>query len=144
MRYSDLIQDYRKLRSIRANAFTQSGFSEKFVLLHDTDRIRILLVRKSGDPNRIRMEVEVTLPEEMWGLDANFTSNELPSSHQPDLRMSLEDMITLFQYLIDLQKAGFQLSFFSTEGVWVASYVFDKEPSKALFTQCKPPTLRAN
>jgi hypothetical protein len=144
MRYSDLIKEYRRLHSIRANAFIQNGVSEKAVSIHETDQIRILLVRKFKDPDSIRMEVEVMLSEELWGLEADFFSNEFSSSDQSALRMSLEDMIILFQYLIDLQKAGFHLDFYSTEGVWVASYDFDKEPSKNLFTRLKPPGTRAN
>jgi hypothetical protein len=143
MRYSDLIKKYRRLHSIRANTFIRNGVSEKAVSVHETDQIRIILVRKLKDPDSIRMEVEVMLPEELWGLEADFT-NEFPSSYQPALRMSLEDMIVLFQYLINLQKTGFHLDFYSTEGVWVASYDFEKEPSKSLFTRVKPPRTRAN
>ena len=144
MRYSDLIKEYRRLRAIEANQFTLNGVSEQTVPVYENNRIRILLVRKPEEPNHIRMEVEVTLPEEMWGLNATLSFNELPSSHQFALRISLEEMITLFQYLLSLQKIGFQLDFFSTEGVWVASYDFKKEPSKTLFTRCKPPKMKVN
>lgn len=144
MRYSDLIKEYRRLRAIEANAFTLNGVAEKAVPVYETNRIRILLVRKSEAPHNIRMEVEVTLPEEMWGLNATISSTELPSPYQPTLRISLEEMITLFQYLLDLQGNGFQLDFFSTEGFWVASYEFEKEPSKTLFTRCKPPKAKTN
>lgn len=144
MRYSDLIKEYRQLRSIRGNELAQKGVSEKVALLHETDRIRILLVCKPKDPGNIRMEVEVSLPDDMWGFDANFSSNKLSYPNQPALQLSLKELITLFQYLINLQEAGFQLAFFSTEGVWVASYDFDQEPSKTLFAKFKPPCLRVN
>ena len=132
------------MRSIRAATFTRDGVAEKTVPIHETNQIRILLVRKSKDRSHIRIEIEVTLPEELSELDTSFNANVPFSPHQPALRMSLEDLVTLFQYLIDLQKAGFQLDFFSTEGVWVASYTFDKEPNKALFTKFKPPKTRIN
>jgi hypothetical protein len=144
MRYSDLIKEYRQLRSFRKNKFAPNGVFENAVPVHETDRIRILLIRHQKQPRQIKMEIEITLPERMWGLDANLTINERSSPNQSDLRMSLEETIILFQYIIDLQAAGFSLDYFNDEGVWVASYAFEKEPTKTLFARFKPPKITAN
>jgi hypothetical protein len=90
------------------------------------------------------MEVEIILPKKMWGLDANLTINKWSSPNHEELRMSLEETIILFQYILDLQAAGFCLDYIGDEGVWIASYAFEKEPSKTLFTQFKPPKIKAN
>ncbi|MFX1577424.1 MAG: hypothetical protein ACFFCF_09620 [Promethearchaeota archaeon] len=144
MRYSDLIKEYRKLCSIRGPDLAQIGVIEKAVPIHETDRIRILLVRKPQKSSPVRLEVEITLPERIWGLNANLSSNKFSSPNQSELRLSLEEMIILFRYILNLQAAGFNLDFFSDEGVWIASYNLTKEPSKALFAQCKPPKLKVN
>jgi hypothetical protein len=144
MRYSDLIKEYRRLCSIREEKLALNQTFERAVTVHETDRIRILLIRQPGEPKRVRMDVEVVLPEKMWGLDDNLASNEQIPTNQPELRLSLEETILLFQYLLDLQNIGFLLDFFGDEGVWIASYCFDKEPSKTLFAQCQPPKLKAN
>ncbi|MFX1509413.1 MAG: hypothetical protein ACFFBR_03810 [Promethearchaeota archaeon] len=139
-----MIKEYRRLRSIHEDELVFNQISEMAVTVQETNRIRILLVRQSDEPERIRMDIEVILPEKMWGLDANLSSNEMTTLNQPELRLTLEETILLFQYLLNLQTIGFNLDLFSDEGVWVASYYFDKEPSKTLFTQCKPPKLKAN
>jgi hypothetical protein len=144
MRYSDLIKEYWRLRSIREEELALNQTSEKSITVHETDRIRILLIRQADKANQVRMDVEVVLPEKIWGLDANLTVNKLSSPNQPELRLSLEEAILLFQYLLDLQKNGFQLDFYGDEGVWIASYLFDQEPTKILFTKCQPPKLKAN
>lgn len=144
MRYSDLIKEYRRLRSIRGNKIAPNGVFENAVPVHETDRIRILLIRPPQQFRQIKMEVEISLPEKMWGLDANLTINEGASPNQSELRTSLEETIILFQYILDLQAAGFSLDYFSDEGVWIASYAFKKEPSKALFAQFKPPKNKVN
>ena len=144
MRYSDLIKEYRRLCSFRGTHFVPNGVSENAVPVHETNRIRILLIRTPQQPRQIKMEVEISLPERMWGLDANLTINEWSSPIQSELRMSLEETIILFQYILDLQAAGFRLDYFGDEGVLIASYSFDKEPSKALFAQFKPPKVKAN
>ncbi len=139
MKYSDLIKEYRQLLSLRVDDFVKYGLSEKTITIHETDQIRIILVRKPEEPQLIKMEIEITLPEQIWGLDANLTSNEFSSPDQPQLRVSLEEILMLFQYLLALQKAGFNLDFFDEEGIWVASCEIDEEPSKAFFTKFKPP-----
>ncbi len=144
MRYSDLIKEYRRLRSFRGNHFAPNGVCESSVPVHETDRIRILLIQHPQQPRQIKLEVEITLPERMWGLNANLTINEWSSPNQSELRMSLEETIILFQYILNLQAAGFSLDYFGDEGVWIASYAFEKEPSKALFAQFKPPKIKAN
>lgn len=144
MRYSDLIKEYRRLRSIREEKLALNQTSERAVTVHETDRIRILLIRQPDEPKRVRMDVEVVLPEKMWGLDANLAANDQISTNQPELRLSLEETILLFQYLLGLQKMGFLLDFIGDEGIWIASYCFDEEPSKTLFAQCQPPKLMTN
>jgi hypothetical protein len=53
-------------------------------------------------------------------------------------------MVLLFQYLLQLQQAGFTLDFFGEEGLWIACYSIEQEPTKALFSSFKPPKIKAN
>ena len=138
MRFSDLVKKYQRLHAIRTSPFCDET-AEETVLVHETDRIRILLVR-SLRTQKIRMEVEVNILRQMCGLNGNFTTNQFSSDNQPALQRFLREMIMLFQYLLDLHEFGFHLDFFSDESVWIASYDMDQAPDKRFFTQVQPPS----
>jgi hypothetical protein len=144
MRYSDLIKEYRRLIAIQPDQLISPEVPERVVNLYENNRIRILLVRTPEAPNTVKMEIEVILPDRMWGLDANYFSDDLATPDQPAIRTSLEEMVLLFQYLLQLQQAGFTLDFFGEEGLWIACYQIDQEPSKTLFSSFQPPQIKAN
>lgn len=144
MRYSDLIKEYRRLIAIQSDQLISQEVPERVVNLYETDRIRILLVRDPEALDTVKMEIEVALPNRIWGLDANYFSDELKTPDQPAIRTSLEVMVLLFQYLLQLQQAGFTLDFFGEEGLWIACYHIKQEPTKTLYTQFKPPQVKAN
>lgn len=116
---------------------------ERVVNLLENDRIRILLVRTFEAPDIVTMEIEVALPDRIWGLDANYFSDDLTAPDQPAIRTSLEEMVLLFQYLLKLQKAGFTLDFYGEEGLFIACYHIDKAPSKSLYFAFRPPQIKA-
>jgi hypothetical protein len=144
MRYSDLIKEYRRLVAIQQDKLISKEVSERVVNLYENDRIRILLVRTPEAPDTVKMEIEVALPDRIWGLDANYFSDDLTTSDQPAIRISLVEMVLLFQYLLQLQQVGFTLDFFGEEGLWIASYHINQEPSKTLFSSLQPPKIEAN
>jgi hypothetical protein len=117
---------------------------ERVVNIYENDRIRILLVRTPEAPDTVKMEVEVALRDRIWGLDANYFTDDLTTPNQSTIRTSLEEMVLLFQYLLQLQQAGFTLDFYGEEGLWIACYHIDKEPSKTLFSSFQPPKIKAN
>jgi len=144
VRYSDLIKEYRRLVAMQPDQLISQEVPERFVNLYENNRIRILLVRTPEAPDTVKMEVEVALPDRIWGLDANYFSNELSHPDQSSIKMSLEEMVLLFQYLLQLQKAGFTLDFYGEEGLWIACYHIEKEPSKTLFSSFQPPKTKVN
>lgn len=144
MRYSDLIKAYRRLAAIQPDQLISQEVPERVVNLYENNRIRILLVRTPEAPEAVRMEIEVALPDRIWGLDANYFSDDLTTPDQPAIRTSLEEMVLLFQYLLQLQQAGFTLDFFGEEGLWIACYLIDQAPSKTLFSSFLPPKIKAN
>ncbi len=144
MRYSDLIKEYRRLIAMQPDQLISQEVPERVVNLYENDRIRILLVRTSEAPEIVKMEIEVALPDRIWGLDANYFSDNLTAPDQPAIRTSLEEMVLLFQYLLQLQQAGFTLDFLGEEGLWIACYHINQEPSKTLFSSFQPPKSKAN
>lgn len=144
MRYSDLIKEYRRLVAIQPDQLISQEEPERVVSLYETDQIRILLVRTTEAPDTVKMEIEVALPDRIWGLDANYFPDNLTTPDQPAIRTSLEEMVLLFQYLLQLQQSGFKLDFFAEEGLWIACYNIDQEPSKTLFSSFQPPRIKEN
>jgi hypothetical protein len=144
MRYSDLIKAYRRLVAMQPDQLISKEVQERVVNIYENDRIRILLVRTPEAPDTVKMEVEVALPDRIWGLDANYFTDDLTTPNQSTIRTSLEEMVLLFQYLLQLQQAGFTLDFYGEEGLWIACYHIDKEPSKTLFSSFQPPKIKAN
>ena len=144
MRYSDLIKEYRRLVAIQPDQLISQEVPERVVNLYENNRIRILLVRTPEAPDAVKMEIEVALPDRIWGLNANYFSDGLTTPDQSAIRSSLEEMVLLFQYLLQLQQAGFSLDFFGEEGLWIACYIIDKKPSKILFSSFQPPQIKAN
>ncbi len=143
MRYSDLIKEYRRLIAIQPDQLISQEESEHVVNLYETDRIRILLVRTTEAPVTVKLEIEVALPDRIWGLDANYFSDDLTTPDQPAIRTSLEEMVLLFQYLLQLQQVGFTLDF-GEEGLWIACYHIEQEPSKRIFSSFLPPKSKVN
>lgn len=144
MRYSDLIKEYRRLAAMQPDQLISQEVPERVVNLYENDRIRILLVRTPEAPETVKMEIEVVFPDRIWGLDANYFSDNLVTSDQSAIRSSLEEMVLLSIYLLQLQQAGFTLNFFGEEGLWIAYYQIDQEPSKTLFSSFQPPKIKAN
>lgn len=144
MRYSDLIKAYRRLVAMQPDQLISKEVQERVVNIYENDRIRILLVRTPEAPDTVKMEVEVALRDRIWGLDANYFTDDLTTPNQSTIRTSLEEMVLLFQYLLQLQQAGFTLDFYGEEGLWIACYHIDKEPSKTLFSSFQPPKIKAN
>jgi hypothetical protein len=144
MRYSDLIKEYRRLVAIQPHQLISQEVPERVVNLYQNNRIRILLIRTTAAPDAVKMEIEVALPNRIWGLDANYFSDDLTTQDQSAIRTSLEEMVLLFQYLLHLQDAGFTLDFYGEEGLWIACYLIKNEPTKAIFSLFKPPTIKDN
>ena len=144
MRYSDLIKEYRRLVAIQPDQLITPETPERVITVYENGRIRILLVRTPKAPDTVKMEIEVALPDRIWGLDANYFSDDYSLPDQSAIRMSLEKMVLLFQYLLQLQKAGFLLDFFGEEGLWIACYLMKQEPTKEFFTLSQPPEIKSN
>jgi hypothetical protein len=142
LKFVDLIEAYRQLRSCDSDSFFPRGMPEKIAPIYENDQIRILLLRTIDEPEKIRVEVEVTMPEQLQEFNAMLLSDELDSSDQAGLSNALEVTILLFQYMLRLQKIGFYLGFFSEENVWNASYVLETRPTKGFFSRLQPPRIR--
>ncbi|MFX1341241.1 MAG: hypothetical protein ACFFAL_00960 [Promethearchaeota archaeon] len=143
MRYSDLIKEYRRLVAMQPDQLISQEVPERVVNLYENDRIRILLVRTPKTPDTVKMEIEVALPNRIWGLDANYFSDDLTTSDQSSIRTLLEEVVLLFQYLLKLQQIGFTLDFYGEEGLWTACYSINQEPSKTLYFAFHPPQIKA-
>ncbi|MDO8124011.1 MAG: hypothetical protein Q6364_06495 [Candidatus Hermodarchaeota archaeon] len=144
MRYSDLIKEYRRLVAIQPDQLISQEEPERVVNLYENDRIRILLLRTPEAPDTVKLEIEIALPDRIWGLDANYFSDAITTPDQPSICTSLQEMVLLFQYLLKLQKAGFTLDFYGEEGLFIACYYIDKTPSKTLYLAFQPPQIKAN
>ena len=139
MRYRDLVEAYGQLRSSGADSLFVNGVPEKVVSILETQRIRVLLLRLVDNPDKIKLEVEVTVPEQLQEFNDSLPSDEPESSDQSDLCNALEVTVILYQYLIQLRQTGFFLEFFREEGVWIASFELEIVPTKGFFSQIKPP-----
>jgi hypothetical protein len=140
MRYSEFVKGYRQLQSKNSITLFPSGLTEYVIPIYENQYTRILLLKEKKAPDTVRIEIEVNLPQWMWGLSANqYTNGFYPN--QRTLQRTLEEMIRLFQYLLKLQQAGFKLDFIKDEGIWIAFFDLTAEPTNTFYRQLKPPEI---
>jgi hypothetical protein len=137
MQYSEFIQEYRQLQTKKPHILFPNGLDEHAIPIYENQNTRIILLKKKIKLDTVRIEIEVSLPSWMWGLSANQYVNEF-FLNQPVYIQALEEMIHLFQYLLRLQKTGFKLDFINDEGIWVAWFDLESEPTEGFFLQLLP------
>ena len=116
------------------------GLVEYTTPVYENHYTRILLLKKKIEQKTTRIEIEVSLPLWMWELTTNQNTGDF-TPNQRTFQCALNEMISLFQYLLQLQAIGFKLDFIHEEGIWVAGYILDKEPTYKFYKQLIPPRI---
>ena len=125
---------------MQPNALFPKGLVEYTTPVYENYYTRILLLKKKIEQDTTRIEIEVSLPLWMWELTTNQNTGDF-TPNQRTFQCALNEMISLFQYLLQLQAIGFKLDFIHEEGIWVAWYILDTEPTYKFYKQLIPPRI---
>ncbi|MFX1299353.1 MAG: hypothetical protein ACFFAL_00865 [Promethearchaeota archaeon] len=136
--YRDLLNAYYQLLAVPKDQVLEDERSNLVVLLYETESLRILMIRSSEDEYPVRLETEVTFPLQVPDLNSIQDINQDPIQDRV-LKPLLEDMKVHLEYLCTLTNAGFRLEIMGEEGVWIASYLLNKPPTRELYSLLKPP-----
>lgn len=141
MSIDQLMEKFQKIISTPAESptptYNESG--ETVEILHQTNSMRILVIRESVNPQTVSLEVEVWLPNRNPNtLDTESEKTETEREDE-DLSTTLSRMINHLQYLLKLQQSGFTLDVIKHDCLWTASKSLSETPSRALFELLIPP-----
>jgi len=138
VKYSDLLKAYHQLLVVPQAQVIDDEKSSSVVPLYETESLRILMIRTGTDEHAVRVETEVNFPLQVPDLNSIQDINQDPIQDKV-LKPLLEEMQVHLDYLRILSDAGFRLEFMGEEGVWVASYLLKKPPTRELYSLLKPP-----
>lgn len=100
--------------------------------LHQDDWVRILLIRRLENPDNLTIEIESSLPLRVQGEPSIKDGTMLA-------RNLLHGMIRTLQYLLNLEKIGFNLDIIGQDCMWTAYKDFSTHPDAAIFDAITPP-----
>jgi len=130
---SDLLQRYHDIVSgpVVSNTCISGECVSKLV---ETSWAKIMVIRYQVAPEINTIEIEVSLPH-------CIIEPSCPSikSEQDEARKFIDANADHLNYLLGLQKAGFSLGIFSTEGIWSAVLKIKGDPGLELFNTLLPP-----
>ena len=108
---------------------------ESLTMLHQTEWVRIILVRSTETPGFVIVEVEVSLPSSAY----ETCPGTLDDSSRIDMENVLSNAIAHLNYLMGLHNNGFTLDVIDQNCLWTASQKIDSEPNGTLFDTLVPP-----
>jgi hypothetical protein len=139
MPHSDVVKAYQRLSTLTPETRFSESCTERTVKVYETPHTRIHLLRVPDAPEQVKVEVEVSLPDPLWGLAKTAKTGEPATPNQQVLCHTLKSLILLHQYLLLLHNAGFTLELVSEEQLWIASLELAEPPTTRLYTLLTPP-----
>ena len=128
MKEKHLLDEYNKLLAQSPEDKDPDNGSELFVVISETEWIRILLLKTTQDEEiTISIEVELSLPKCVARGDLQ------------NRKTLLSDMVTHLEYLQKLYEIGFELEVMRTDCLWTATKTLDSVPSQELCQSLTPP-----
>lgn len=135
MELTDLVEGYELLRS---TSQLDPNYSEtgRVVLLHDDGSVRVYLTKGPDSWEEISLEVEIFM-----GVGRNRKLSQSESIDDVSLsRTQLFECISLIEYLLRLEKAGFNLEIVLDGCIWTARRFLKSRPGSQLFGIIAPPS----
>ncbi len=127
-----LFDKYNELVQISPSYSDLNDDQESVSLLHQDDWVRILLVRHPDRGDEITIEIESSLPLRAKG-EPSMNNGSLMASEL------LHGMIRTLEYLLNLEKMGFNLDIIGQDCMWTAFMDFTAPPDYAFFDAITPP-----
>ncbi|MHA2273554.1 MAG: hypothetical protein ACXACI_16995 [Candidatus Hodarchaeales archaeon] len=127
MKASDLKEGYRQALALPLTLSKFSEVNEQLFVLHKSNWIRILFVRRVNDIGNT-IEIELSLPSNI-----NTTRKQL-----------VESIVTLIEYLnyfLELEQFGFQMDVMEQDFLWTATIDVNEHFDDELFEVLVPPTI---
>lgn len=127
-----LLEKYHKLMQVPLSSNDVNDAQESVTALYQDDWVRILLVRQLDNPDEFTIEVESSLPMLVKGE---------PSMNEGTIiaRDLLHGMIRTLEYLLNLEKIGFNLDIIGQDCMWTAYKAFYTDPDDSVFDAITPP-----
>ncbi|MFW9958328.1 MAG: hypothetical protein ACFFCT_09655 [Candidatus Odinarchaeota archaeon] len=119
---------------------THTEEQESVSILYKTNWARILVVRKSEDPQSIIIEVEVSQPYS--SVFPNSSSPLNPRQTSNKTRQILEQFIEYIKYILKLEASGFFIDFVGNDCLILASRRFKEMPNAEIFELLLPPLVK--
>jgi hypothetical protein len=134
MELNDLVEGYELLRSTSQldPIYSETG---RTVLLHDEGPVRIYLTKDPDSWEDITLEIEIFM-----GVGRNLKTVRSESTNDVSLsRTQLVECISLIEYLLRLEEAGFYLEIVLDGCIWTARHQIRNKPDSQLFLTMTPP-----
>jgi len=129
----NLTRQFQTIMNAPLSTLRENVAGEYVSILSVSDWVHIAIIRNNEHPNRIRIEVEVSLPSGSCGESLQNSADQM------DL---LQGMMTHITYLRDLLKIGFKLEVIREDCLWVASYLESGYPPREVFEALVPPIVK--
>jgi hypothetical protein len=139
--YSDLVNGYRQLTKEPIDSSLSEDYTERVLTVHETAWLNILLIQSRTHADLVRLVVEVSFPDWLYGAPLLFNNDEKLNETSPILQNVLKELLSHLEYLQRLSDRGFRLALLVEEGIWTASTIIREPPSKELFTVLDPPQV---
>jgi hypothetical protein len=136
---SSLMDKYKQLTTSPLNSSNMTDEGDSISVLCQTNWIRIVLVRKSDEPNVVTIEVESSLPKCAGVYSSPKTNSSSTELLEMDDSELLSGMITHLQYMQRLHELGFDLEIIGPDCLWTAYSEFESMPSRKTFEVLVPP-----
>ena len=137
---NDLRERFMELISLDVEPLETNDDEEYHQTLCETEWVRILLIRGEETTDKVKLEVEMALPQwskSWWGRDKEDNSSE----EQSQVKELLCCTKTHIDYILTLQEAGFLVELVGREFLCTASIEFESTILKdsTLFEVLVPP-----
>jgi len=127
-----LLETFNQLVRVPLSSADLNDAQESVCLLHQDDWVRILLIRQLENPDHLTIEIESSLPLRAHG-EPSIKDGTMMA------RNLLLGMIRTLQYLLNLEKVGFNLDIIGQDCMWTAYKDFSTHPDVAIFDAITPP-----
>ncbi|MFW9768315.1 MAG: hypothetical protein ACFFF9_16725 [Candidatus Thorarchaeota archaeon] len=127
MNASDLKEGYRQALAFPLTISKFSEVSEQLFVLHKSNWIRILLVRRVNDIGNT-IEIELALPDNI-------------DTTRDQLGESIMTLIEYLNYFLELEQFGFHLDVMEQDFLWTATIDVNEHFDDELFDVLVPPAI---
>lgn len=127
MKASDLKEGYKQALALPLTISKFSEANEQLFVLHKSDWVRIILVRRENDIGNT-IEIELSLPDNI-----NTTRDQLVES--------IMTLIEYLNYILELEQFGFQLDVMEQDFLWTATIDVNEHFDDELLEVLVPPTI---